>query len=69
MVMLDKPPRRASYLLSIWEERGRDPKEPIVWRFRVEDLHTRQQRGFATMAELLVYLQTQLPGQADEPRD
>jgi len=65
--MFDKPPRYRTYLLTLWEERSQDPNLPSVWRFRLEDPHTGQQRGFADMAALLAALEQEMAGKpADE---
>jgi hypothetical protein len=55
----EKPPRYRSYLLVLWEERGRDPSSPGVWRFRLEDPHTGKRVGFRSMDELFGYLRNQ----------
>ena len=57
MCDFDKPPRYRSYLLSFWEERGQDPDAPVVWRFRLEDPHTGQRRGFADLKALMAALE------------
>jgi hypothetical protein len=57
--MFDRPPRYRSYLLTLWEERGREGSAPAVWRFRLEDPRTGNQVGFASMDELFGYLQRQ----------
>jgi hypothetical protein len=56
----DKPPRYRSYLLSFWEERSQDPDTPVIWRFRLEDPHTGQRRGFASIEKVITFLQTEL---------
>ena len=64
--MFDKPPRYRSYLLTFWEERGRDPKVPQVWRFGLEDPHTGQRRGFANLRELVAALEREIAGNGTE---
>ena len=54
--MFDTPPRYRSYLLTVWEERNRDPSLPAVWRFSLEDPHTGQRRGFADLDALTAAL-------------
>ena len=49
MSVFDEPPRYRSYLLTFWEERGRDPDVPEVWRFSLGDPRTGQRRAFATL--------------------
>jgi hypothetical protein len=55
----EKPPRYRSYLLILWEERGRDASSPGVWRFRLEDPQTGKRLGFGSIDELFGYLQDQ----------
>ncbi len=64
--MPDKPPRYRSYLLTFWEERSRDPSVPVVWRFRLEDPHTEQRRGFADLGALMVFLRAELVSHEEE---
>jgi hypothetical protein len=54
--MFDTPPRYRFYLLTVWEERNRDPNLPAVWRFSLEDPHTGQRRGFADLEALTAAL-------------
>jgi hypothetical protein len=58
--MFDKPPRYRSYLLTLWEERGRDPSVGGVWRYRLEDPHTGKQRGFASLEALVAALEGEM---------
>jgi hypothetical protein len=60
MCIFDIPPRHRSYLLSFWEERSQDPDTPVVWRFRLEDPHTGQQRGFGDFKGLIAFLRVEL---------
>ena len=69
MCIFDKPPRYRSYLLTFWEERGRDPQTPVVWRFSLEDPRTGQRRGFSGLEEVMAFLQTELVGNQDEMPD
>lgn len=62
MPNLDQPPRYRAYLLRFWEERGQ-PTSVAVWRFSLEDPHTGQRHGFATLDALLAFLQTQIDGE------
>ena len=72
MTILDRPPRYRSYLLAFWEERSQDPSAPVVWRFSLEDPHTGQRRGFATLEALLAALQREMDapvrGSSDEKK-
>jgi hypothetical protein len=60
--MFDRPPRYRSYLLTVWEERSRDPNLPPVWRFSLEDPRTEQRRGFADLAALVAALRDEISG-------
>lgn len=51
------PSRYRIYLLTIWQERSRDPKESVQWRFSLERPTTGQRQGFATLAGLIAALQ------------
>jgi hypothetical protein len=42
-----------TFLLTLWAERSQDRDSPQVWRFRLEDPRTGQQRGFANLAALV----------------
>jgi hypothetical protein len=58
--IFDKPPRYRSYLLTFWEERSRDPDTPVAWRFRLEDPHTGERRGFGDFEGLMAFLRGEL---------
>ena len=45
---------------TFWEERGRDPQTPVVWRFRLEDPRTERRRGFGTFEEMMAFLRSEL---------
>jgi hypothetical protein len=60
------PPRYRTFLLTLWEERSQDPNSPAVWRFRLEDPRTRQRQGFASLAEVISFLQAQLVEETNE---
>jgi len=62
MTLFDKPPRYRSYLLTFWEERSQDSKAPKVWRFSLEDPHTGQRHGFATLGALITALEQEMAG-------
>ncbi len=52
---MDAPLIYHSYLLRLWlvqEETG------VSWRATLEDVKTGEQRGFASLEELIVYLQS-----------
>ena len=58
--MFDRPPRYRTYMLTLWEERGRETSAPVVWRFRLEDPRTGKRRGFATMEGLMAALEEEM---------
>jgi hypothetical protein len=70
MSVFDEPPRYRSYLLTFWEERGRDPDEPAVWRFSLGDPRTGQRRAFATLGALMAALEQEMvaAGASDRER-
>ena len=57
MTTLSNPPRYRSYLLTFWEEREREPQ---VWRFSLQDPHTGQRRGFASLEALVAALEWEM---------
>ncbi|MGD8793934.1 MAG: hypothetical protein PVF47_15385 [Anaerolineae bacterium] len=48
-----------SYLLRLWLEHGENPNLPGVWRYSLEDPHTGEKLGFASLESLLAFLQQQ----------
>ena len=60
MAVYSKPPRYRAYVLIMWEERNRDPDTHAVWRFRLEDPRTGQQRGFASLEALVEALKQEM---------
>jgi len=60
--MFDTPPRYRSYLLTWWEERTRDPNQPAVRRFSLEDARSGQRRGFADLEALVAALEDDIAG-------
>ena len=67
--MFDTPPRYRSYLLTWWEERTRDPNQPAVRRFRLEDARTGQRRGFADLAALVAALEQEMADDRTERQE
>jgi len=66
MAIHSKPPRYRAYVLTLWEERNRDSDTPAVWRFRLEDPRTGQQRGFASLEALTEALKREMDDNEDE---
>jgi rRNA maturation protein Nop10 len=56
MLTLQTPRRYIAYLLRGWMEQGDDPASPANWRFSLEDPHTGQRRGFASLERLTAAL-------------
>lgn len=55
------PPQYHTYLLRCWQERSNQAEGVLkVWRFSLENPHTGQRRGFASLEALLASLQTDL---------
>lgn len=50
-------PDRSTYVLRCWPEQ--DGQGNVSWRFALENVFTRQKRGFAGKAALLDFLQNQ----------
>ena len=68
MTSFNKPPRYRSFLITMWQERSQATDVPVVWRFRMEDPHTGQRRGFADMDALVAALQLEIEdSNAEEP--
>ena len=59
MLLFDEPPRYRAYLLRFWEERDRASGHRVAWRFSLEDVHTRERRGFASLEALVAFLEAQ----------
>lgn len=53
------------YLLTIWQERGRDPQTSGQWRFSLAHPASGQRQGFASLAALMAALE-QATGQAED---
>jgi hypothetical protein len=49
-------PRYMSYLLRLWQV---EENEGLAWRLSLESPHTGKQRGFATLAALYSFLESQ----------
>lgn len=60
MSFFNKPPPYRTFLLTLWGERSQDVHAPVVWRFRLQDPRTGQQRGFANLEALMVALEQEM---------
>jgi Rps23 Pro-64 3,4-dihydroxylase Tpa1-like proline 4-hydroxylase len=58
--------RYVSYLLRLWQtERG----GALVWRASLENAHTGERRGFASVADLVAFLEQETaPVDEEQPR-
>jgi len=59
-ISMPEYPLRLTHLLTIWLERSAQPGQPAVWRFSLEDIQTRERRGFASLDALMEFLKTQM---------
>jgi hypothetical protein len=53
MTVFKQPPRYRTYLLTVWEERGREADSPAVWRFRLEEPRTGRRRIYVSLQEVI----------------
>jgi len=64
--MAEEGRRYISYLLRLWQVQG---QEGLVWRASLEHASTGERRGFASLAELLAFLEEETaPVDEDKPR-
>ncbi len=54
--MTTQEPRYFAYMLRLWRARDHDE---MVWRASVEDAHTGERRGFASLEMLFEFLREQ----------
>ncbi|MBV7339951.1 hypothetical protein KFU94_69435 [Chloroflexi bacterium TSY] len=76
MTTSERRPNYRIFLLTVWTERptirapttrhGNQCGQQTIWRFRLEDPRTGQQRGFASVEALLAALQTGFAGVDNE---
>jgi len=50
------------FLLRVWRERPASPGRPAVWRFSLEDVRTRERRGFGDLEALVAFLRAEVIG-------
>jgi hypothetical protein len=63
----ERAPRYRAYMLRCWEARGEHPSPLGAWRFSLENVQTREKRGFGGLEELMAWLQGQLEKKRDVP--
>jgi hypothetical protein len=59
MAKLYRSQHYRSYLLRFWLEYRENPKLPGVWRYSLEDPHTGEKLGFASLELLTAFLRQQ----------
>ena len=57
-----RPPGYRTYLLTLWEEQGRDGHARPAWRFSLADPRTGERRGYAHLEELMDALEQEMRG-------
>ena len=55
-----RPPRYRAYLLRCWEARGERPGQPGTWRYSLENVETKEKRGFGDLAALVAFMEEEL---------
>jgi hypothetical protein len=72
MVDFTRPPQYRAYLLRFWQEAGRYSGASAEWRFSLEDPHTGERLGFASMEKLAAFLRQTMsraePFDSEQPR-
>ena len=58
-----------SYLLRFWLEHRENPKLPGMWRYSLEDPHTGEKLGFASLELLVAFLRRQTSEADPDPED
>jgi hypothetical protein len=68
-MMMKKQPDYLSYLLRLWrvsgDEESLPPLQKATWRVSLEDPHTRERQGFASLDELFEFLRNQIGANRD----
>lgn len=65
----EKMPSYRAYLLRFWETRSQNPHDPKSWRFSLEDLQTKERKGFANLEMLVAFLEAQTDKSPDRETD
>jgi rRNA maturation protein Nop10 len=60
-------PRYRAWMLRCWEVEGDAPARALPWQFSLEDPHTRERRGFASVESLVAFLLDELAHRRDLP--
>lgn len=67
MITFGRAPRYHAWILRCWEVNGGAPPRPTPWHFSLEDPHTRERQGFASMESLVAFLLDELADTRDGP--
>jgi hypothetical protein len=63
----ERPPHYRAYMLRCWEARGERPSPLGAWRFSLENVQTKEKRGFSDLAALVAFVEEELKaGQAEQ---
>jgi rRNA maturation protein Nop10 len=65
--LIGPAPRYRAWMLRCWEVAGDASIGPMPWQFSLEDPHTRERRGFASMESLVAFLLDELASGRDLP--
>ncbi len=63
--MTTQEPRYLAFMLRLWQVRDNDE---FAWRASLEDPHTGERRGFASLEMLVAFLREQTRADDDETR-
>jgi hypothetical protein len=65
ITMPTQEPRYLAFMLRLWQARD---NEEMVWRASLEDPHSGERRGFASLEMLFAFLKEQTQGNATQPQ-
>lgn len=53
MTNFEQSPRYKTFLLTVWEERNSERRQPIIWRFSLVDPHTSRRQAYSSLEALM----------------
>ncbi|CAG0943246.1 hypothetical protein ANRL1_01260 [Anaerolineae bacterium] len=62
--MTTQEPRYLAYMLRLWQVRDNDE---VLWRVSLEDAHTGERHGFASLEMLFAFLREQTHAEIEKP--
>jgi len=70
---MERPRLYFSYLLRLWQEsgsssQGAPPGDPPLWRASLERPQSGERLGFASLQELIAFLETEIGAGSPEPQ-